>query len=54
MSAMQAKRSEGWRSKTYLTVRAALKRYPPVACTSPLGLPVEPGVWVGVVLISIG
>ena len=44
MSAMQANLSSGCTSKTYLTVRAAPRRYPPVVCTTPLGLPVEPEV----------
>lgn len=43
-SAMQANLSSGWRSKTYFTVKAAPSRYPPVVCTTPLGLPVEPDV----------
>ena len=44
MSAMQANLSSGCTSKTYLTVSAAPRRYPPVVCTTPLGLPVEPEV----------
>jgi uncharacterized protein (DUF2062 family) len=44
-SAVHQKTSLGWWSNTYLKVVAAPTMYPPVVCTTPLGMPVEPDVY---------